>query len=291
MLKLCQRLRWFWHRNQLHRLEQEVRQALARGDLKAVMAGLEQQQQLFAWPFQTEALLFKRNVRPGDPLLALDLLEAIQASAWMRAHQRFYAGIAAAYSTLALDQVNRFERLVDWLHQQVHLDGCASGLLSDRSRNRENTYKQLISARVCLLQYALAERDQSLAQAIAEANLRLLHSLDPKKLPADVLYRSVTNLLRGLLPLSTSLQGCARLVDPLAGLLREIQTLRYRHSRLRTQENHLAMLQLVFQSLHGAFEGESSEQRQERLELMINSSSERVKKGLNEALLEPVADC
>ena len=283
-IHLHQRLRWWWNRAELQRLEQQVKEAVAAAYVLGVITGLERQLHLYDWPFQVEALLFKRKLRPKDPLVALDLLQAMQASSVLRCHQRFYAGIAAAYSALALDQGSRFPALVGWLQQQAHLQAVESVQLADRSRNRENNYKQLISARACLLQFALVDQDQALANAIAEANLAILQRLDPDKLPADVLYRSLTNLLRGLLPLSTSKQGCERLLDQLEGLGKELKRWRYRRPRRLAQENHLAMLELVQQSLRGALDGETIEQCQQRLQLMLNTPAERAQQGLNQWL-------
>ncbi len=281
---LKQRLRWWWSRNELRRLEQQVNQAVAAGDVQGVITVLEYQLHVYDWPFQTEALLFKRKLRPQDPLVALDLLAAMQASSVLRCHQRFYAGIAAAYSALALDQGSRFPALVGWLHQQAQLQADDSVQLADSSRNRENSYKQLISARACLLQFALVDQAHALVDAIAEANLAVLQRLDPDQLPADVLYRSLTNLLRGLLPLSTSKQGCERLLDQLEGLVKELKRRRYRRPRRLAKENHLAMLELVQQSLRGALDGETTEQCQQRLQLMLNTPAERAQQGLKQWL-------
>lgn len=290
MRKPWQWLRWFWCRGALKRLEQRVIDDLAAGDCHAAIAGLERQLQNYDWPFQAESLLFKRKTRPQDPIVALDLLEAMQASCVLRSHHCFYAGIAAAYSALALEQESRLPRLAGWLHQQACLQGVASARLVDRARNRQNTYKQLISARACLLQFAIAEQDQQLAEAIAEANLAVLKGLDLEQLPADVVYRSLTNLQRGLLPLSTTQSGCERLLPLFSGLLKEMQRRRYRQPRRRAQENHLAMLQLGNQCLLEALEGDTPEQRQQRLQLMVNTPSALVQQGLNQ-WLDTFSDC
>ena len=76
---------------------------------------------LYDWPFQVEALLFKRSRRPDSLPLTLALLERLQAAPGLRPHQRVYAGIALAYAALQADDTRRLQELRPWLESVASL--------------------------------------------------------------------------------------------------------------------------------------------------------------------------
>ena len=59
-----QRWRWWWHRRRITQLQEHVQRALQAGAIEEAVGMLELQQGLYDWPFQVEALLFKRRVAP-----------------------------------------------------------------------------------------------------------------------------------------------------------------------------------------------------------------------------------
>jgi hypothetical protein len=147
-------------------------------------------------------------------------------------------------------------------------------------RNREHEFKQMISARVCLLQFALREGDQSLAHRIAQANLYLMQSILWNRLPADVLYRSTSNAVRGLMPLALDPVNLPIFHESLSQLHQELSRPRYRSSISQAKENHLAFLQEVLVLLNTIHtDGRSVQSLQACRQLMINCSAEGVSFG------------
>ena len=80
-----QRWRWWWHRRRIAQLQDHVQRALQAGAIQEAVGMLEEQQGLYDWPFQVEALLFKRSCRPDSLSLTLVLLERLRRQVfWSR---------------------------------------------------------------------------------------------------------------------------------------------------------------------------------------------------------------
>ena len=208
-----QRWRWWWHRRHITQLQEHVQRALQAGAIEEAVGMLELQQGLYDWPFQVEALLFKRSRRPDSLSLTLALLERLQAAPGLRPHQRVYAGIALAYAALQADDIRRLQELRPWLESVASLRRADEPRWCERGvRNRESLFKQRVSARSCLLQCALASSppDRTCIAAIGDASLRTLKQLERGDLEPDVLYRSSSNLVRGVLALPFTPSGRQR---------------------------------------------------------------------------------
>jgi hypothetical protein len=259
--------------------EQQVARCLAAGAIEEALEGLRQQQQ-WCWPFQVERLLFRRQSRPTDPGQALDLLEGLAQRDEFRSDHRFYARIALIHTALSLDDTHTPQPHIVTLTQQAQLNLNDLRSLQGRQRNREHPWKQLISARACLLQWAMADADRTLCSRIAAANLRLISATSWRRLPADVLLRSVSNLIRGLLPLSFDGQDQLPLLQGMQVLQAELIKPRFRKVRQRAKEDHLAQLDAAVSLLQTLLvQGDSPDLRRRRLTLMLNSGSASVLSG------------
>ena len=277
-----QRWRWWWHRRRITQLQEHVQRALQAGAIEEAVGMLELQQGLYDWPFQVEALLFKRSRRPDSLPLTLALLERLQAAPGLRPHQRFYAGIALAYAALQADDTRRLQELRPWLEAVASLETKDEPRWRERGlRNRESLFKQRVSARSCLLQCALASSppDQTCIAAIGDASLRTLKQLERCDLEPDVLYRSSSNLVRGVLALPFTPLRMAEAELQLERLLAWVSQPRCRASRLRAKEDHVQMIRKGLEVLrHGRDQGSASVQRL-RLHLLVNSEAPVVRQG------------
>ena len=277
-----QRWRWWWHRRRITQLQEHVQRALQAGAIEEAVGMLELQQGLYDWPFQVEALLFKRSRRPDSLPLTLALLERLQAAPGLRPHQRFYAGIALAYAALQADDTRRLQELRPWLEAVASLEAKDEPRWRERGvRNRESLFKQRVSARSCLLQCALASSppDQTCIAAIGDASLRTLKQLERCDLEPDVLYRSSSNLVRGVLALPFTPLRMAEAELQLEQLLAWVAHPSFRPVRLRAKEDHVQVIRdglEVFR--HGRDQGSASVQTL-RLHLLVNSEAPAVRQG------------
>lgn len=268
-------VRWK-HRKAILCAEQRVVHCLAEGGIEEALEGLRQQQS-WCWPFQVERLLFRRQSRPSDPGHSLHLLRGLAQMAELRPDHRFYARIALVHTALSLNDTDTLQQHISPLTQQAQLNLCDFSGLQGRQRNREHPWKQLISARACLLQWAMADADRKLCSRIAAANLLLITATSWRRLPADVLLRSVSNLIRGLLPLSFDGQDQLPLLQGLQVMQAELIKPRFRKVRLRAKEDHLAQLDAAVSLLQILLaQGDSPELRRRRLTLMLNSGAASV---------------
>ena len=276
---LLQRLCWWWHRQELEAWQLVAKDALAIQDLGGVLHAFAQQQR-FEWPYQIEGLLFDRMSRPTDDTFTLALLRGVEALPHLRDHHRFYAAVAAGYLALMSDDEKALEGLRLEIEIRAGLDQICMPFRGSGHRNREHEFKQMISARVCLLQFALREGDQSLAHRIAQANLYLMKSILWNRPPADVLYRSTSNAVRGLMPLALDPVNLPIFHESLSQLHQELSRPRYRSSISQAKENHLAFLQEVLVLLNTIHtDGRSVQSLQACRQLMINCSAEGVSFG------------
>lgn len=276
------RLRWWWHRRSIAQLQDRVQRALQAGAIEDAVGCLEEQQSRYDWPFQVEELLFKRSLRPSSPLLTLALLERLQAATGIRSHQRIYAGIALAYAALQADDTRRLQQLRPWLESVASLETTEEPCWRERgARNRESRFKQRVSARSCLLQCALASfpLDRACVVAIGDASLRALKQLQPGDLEPDVLYRSSSNLVRGVLALPLTPTRMAEAEVQLERLLAWVTQSRCRPSRLRAKEDHVQIVRGGLEVLQrGRDQGLASVQTL-HLHLLVNSEAPAVRQG------------
>jgi hypothetical protein len=277
-----QRWRWWWYRRRIAQLQDHVQRALQAGAIEEAVGMLELQQGLYDWPFQVEALLFKRSRRPDSLSLTLALLERLQAAPGLRPHQRVYAGIALAYAALQADDTLRLQELRPWLESVASLGRVDEPRWSERGvRNRESLFKQRVSARSCLLQCALASSppDRTCIAAIGEASLRTLKQLESGDLEQDVLYRSSSNLVRGVLALPFTSPWMAEAELQLEQLLAWVAHPSFRPVRLRAKEDHVQVIRDGLEVLrHGRDQGSASVQTL-RLHLLVNSEAPAVRQG------------
>ncbi len=276
------RWRWWWHRRRILQLQDSAQRALQAGAIDEAVGWLEEQQNRYDWPFQVEDLLFKRSRRPASLQLTLALLERLQAAPGIRPHQRVYAGIALAYAALKADDTRRLQELRPWLESVASLGDKQVPRWRERGeRNRESRFKQRVSARSCLLQCALASSppDRVCIAAIGEASLRALKHLDPDDLEPDVLYRSASNLVRGLLALSLNTTRIVEAEEQLERLLAWVVQPRFRPYRLRAKEDHVQAIRGGLEVLRrGRDQGFASVQTL-RLHLLLNSEAPAVRQG------------
>ena len=277
-----QRWRWWWHRRRITQLQEHVQRALQAGAIEEAVGMLELQQGLYDWPFQVEELLFKRSRRPDSLSLTLALLERLQAAPGLRPHQRVYAGIALAYAALQADDTRRLQELRPWLEAVASLGATDEPRWRERgARNRESRFKQRVSARSCLLQCALATSppDRACIAAIGDASLRALKHLQPDDLELDVLYRSCSNLVRGVLALPFTPPRMAEAEVQLERLLAWVSQPRCRASRRRAKEDHVQAIQGGLEVLRrGRDQGLASTQTL-HLHLLVNSDAPAVRQG------------
>ena len=277
-----QRLRWWWYRRRIAQLQDHVQRALQAGAIEEAVGMLEQQQGLYDWPFQVEELLFKRSRRPDSLSLTLALLERLQAAPGLRPHQRVYAGIALAYAALQADDTLRLQELRPWLESVASLGRVDEPRWCERGvRNRESLFKQRVSARSCLLQCALASSppDRTCIAAIGDASLRTLKQLESGDLEPDVLYRSSSNLVRGVLALPFTPLRMAEAELQLEQLLAWVTHPSFRPFRQRAKEDHVQVIRDGLEVLRlGRDQGSASVQTL-RLHLMVNSEAPAVRQG------------
>lgn len=277
-----QRWRWWWHRRHIVQLQDSVQRALQAGAIDEAVGWLEEQQNRYDWPFQVDDLLFKRSRRPASLPLTLALLERLQAAPGIRPHQRVYAGIALAYAALKADDTRRLQELRPWLESVASLGENQEPRWRERGgRNRESRFKQRVSARSCLLQCALASTppDRACVAAIGDATLRALKHLQPDDLEPDVLYRSASNLVRGVLALPPTSTRMAEAEVQLERLLAWVVQPRFRPYRLRAKEDHVQAIRGGLEVLRrGRDQGFASVQTL-RLHLLLNSEAPAVRQG------------
>ena len=277
-----QRWRWWWHRRRITQLQEHVQRALQAGAIEEAVGVLELQQGLYDWPFQVEALLFKRSRRPDSLPLTLALLERLQAAPGLRPHQRFYAGIALAYAALQADDTRRLQELRPWLEAVASLEAKDEPRWRERGvRNRESLFKQRVSARSCLLQCALASSppDQTCIAAIGDASLRTLKQLERCDLEPDVLYRSSSNLVRGVLALPFTPLRMAEAELQLEKLLAWVAHPSFRPFRQRAKEDHVQVIRDGLEVLRLGLDQGFASVETLRLHLLVNSEAPAVRQG------------
>ena len=277
-----QRWRWWWHRRRITQLQEHVQRALQAGAIEEAVGMLELQQGLYDWPFQVEALLFKRSRRPDSLLLTLALLERLQAAPGLRPHQRFYAGIALAYAALQADDTRRLQELRPWLEAVASLEAKDEPRWRERGvRNRESLFKQRVSARSCLLQCALASSppDQTCIAAIGDASLRMLKQLERCDLEPDVLYRSSSNLVRGVLALPFTPLRMPEAELQLEKLLAWVAHPSFRPFRQRAKEDHVQVIRDGLEVLRLGLDQGFASVETLRLHLLVNSEAPAVRQG------------
>ena len=277
-----QRWRWWWHRRRITQLQEHVQRALQAGAIEEAVGMLELQQGLYDWPFQVEALLFKRSRRPDSLPLTLALLERLQAAPGLRPHQRVYAGIALAYAALLADDTRRLQELRPWLESVASLGRADEPRWRERGvRNRESLFKQRVSARSCLLQCALASSspDQTCIAAIGDASLRTLKQLERCDLEPDVLYRSSSNLVRGVLALPFTPLRMREAELQLEKLLAWVAHPSFRPFRQRAKEDHVQVIQDGLEVLRLGLDQGFASVETLRLHLLVNSEAPAVRQG------------
>ena len=277
-----QRWRWWWHRRRITQLQEHVQRALQAGAIEEAVGMLELQQGLYDWPFQVEALLFKRSRRPDSLPLTLALLERLQAAPGLRPHQRFYAGIALAYAALQADDTRRLQELRPWLEAVASLEAKDEPRWRERGvRNRESLFKQRVSARSCLLQCALASSppDQTCIAAIGDASLRTLKQLERCDLEPDVLYRSSSNLVRGVLALPFTPLRMREAELQLEKLLAWVAHPSFRPFRQRAKEDHVQVIRDGLEVLRLGLDQGFASVETLRLHLLVNSEAPAVRQG------------
>ena len=277
-----QRWRWWWHRRRITQLQEHVQRALQAGAIEEAVGVLELQQGLYDWPFQVEALLFKRSRRPDSLPLTLALLERLQAAPGLRPHQRFYAGIALAYAALQADDTRRLQELRPWLEAVASLEAKDEPRWRERGvRNRESLFKQRVSARSCLLQCALASSppDQTCIAAIGDASLRTLKQLERCDLEPDVLYRSSSNLVRGVLALPFTPLRMPEAELQLEKLLAWVAHPSFRPFRQRAKEDHVQVIRDGLEVLRLGLDQGFASVETLRLHLLVNSEAPAVRQG------------
>ena len=279
---LIRRLVWHLRRRPIKRLELQVKKHLADQDVAAAVLVLEKLQRDYQWPFQAESLLFKRDRRPWDMEQTLHLLDAMRVSDGLLEHQRFYAGIALVYAALRKDDQHRLRMIRPWLVDVARLNQPLEQFAESRARNRESKFKQIVSARGCLLQDFFAQgqqQDDSIIIAIGKSNLSLLESTDLRRISADALFRSTSNLIRGLLVLQNSDNQLLRACSQVERLQVTFEERRFRRVILDANEDHLAALKVAHAFFIALLNGDSCDFRLSWIELMVNSSAPAVAVG------------
>ena len=279
--RLYRRLLWWLSYKQIKASELSVEAAIDSDDIHSALRILEYQNCKYQWHFQVDKFVFRPECRPTDFNKALTLLIGIHKCGAHLLHQRFYAGIAAIYISMQLKDSVGLAGLRPWLFRQAGLTSSEQIAFRPHWRNRECPYKQIISARACLLQLSLAEGRTAAKtiELIGHANLRTLNAMPFKEVSADVLYRSTTNLLRGLLCLSFNRLECHQLSNSLNRLLIELECGRYRRPAEQAKENHLGLLIEVLGLIKLAMTSDSQALREKRLSIMINIATPCVTNG------------
>ena len=285
--RLCRHFLWWFNYSEIKASEYSVDAAIDCGEMHTALKLLQFQLYKYQWHFQVERFVFIPDCRPADLRKSFDLLVGIHEAETFLPHQCFYAGISAIYTSIELlGSIDSADDLRPWLFRQACLTNSPQMVFSPHWRNRECPYKQVISARACLLQLLLAEGSSSVEtiEAIGKANLRILNEMPFREVSADVLYRSTTNLLRGLLCLSFNRLGCHQLRNPLIRLRIELENGRYRRPLREAKENHLSLLIEVLELVDLAMTSDSQALRQKRLSIMINTTTPSILNGAREWL-------
>ena len=279
--RLYRRFLWWLSYNSIRASECSVEAAIHADDIPSALRLLEYQQFQYQWHFQVERFVFRPDCRPADPDKALTLLAGIYKCEALLPHQCFYAGISAIYISIQLQRPLGLDGLRPWLFKQAGLTSSDQIVFSPHWRNRECPYKQTISARACLLQLVLAEGRTATKtiKSIGKANLRILNAMSFREVSADVLYRSTTNLLRGLLCLSFNRVECHQLCNSLNRLRVELECGRYQRPAQEAKENHLGLLIEALGLLNLAMTSDTQSLRKKRLSIMINIDTPWVAEG------------
>lgn len=278
------RLVWFLNRRTIRSLEKQVPVMVAESDAGGVIALLEKLQSYYHWPFQTEYLVFKRATRPCSVELTVRLLSGVHFSSALLPHQTFYAGIALMHETIRQRDSQYPSKLVSWLLSVCELDRDPCPYVDLNSRNRESGFKQLISARSCLLQYCFAQQSGSVDDLIEEiglSNLVLMESSSFSDISADVLYRSVSNLMRGLLTMTFYPSMLKRLLLQIDRLFLEIQRPRYFVASMQAHEDHLFFLKQCNELVLDFSNGLSLDSCCRLKQLILNCSADYVHDGFD----------
>lgn len=281
---LIRRLAWCFGRRAIKRLESQVKQCLDDQDVEKAVLALEKLQRDYQWPFKAESLLFRRDRRPLDMEQTLHLLDAMRASDELLEHQQFYAGIAYAYAAIRKGDQDRLKVIRPWLVDVAKLNQTIDQFAEIRTRNRESRFKQLVSARGCLLQDYFAQsqrRDDSIPVAISMSNLSLLEALDLNRVSADALFRSTSNLMRGLLVLKKNDKQLLRACVQVERLQVAFAERRFRRVIVVANEDHLASLKVAHAFFTALLAGDICSFRLPWIGLMVNSPAPAVAVGAN----------
>ena len=279
---LIRRLVWRLRRRPIKRLELQVKKHLADQDAPAAVLALEKLQRDYQWPFQAESLLFKRDRRPWDMEQTLHLLDAMRVSDGLLEHQQFYAGIAYAYAAIRTGDQDRLKVIRPWLVDVAKLNQSIEPFAEIRTRNRESRFKQIVSARGCLLQDYFGQsqrKDDFIPVAIGMSNLSLLEALDLNRVSADALFRSTSNLMRGLLVLKKDDKQLLRACAQVERLQVAFAERRFRRVIVVANEDHLASLKVAHAFFTALLAGDICSFRLSWIGLMVNSPAPAVAVG------------
>ena len=120
-------------------------------------------------------------------------------------------------------------------------------------------------------------------QHIARANLELLETLPWTKLPADVLLRSTTNLVKALLPCCVLEQQRGRLQACLSRLEQHLRGARFDALRSAAREDHLTFLRSVLAWLDAVkTNGESNELLNQLRPWLLSNDAASVRAGVQQ---------
>ena len=279
---LIRRLAWCFGRRAIKRLESQVKQCLDDQDVAKAVLALEKLQRDYQWPFKAESLLFRRDRRPLDMEQTLHLPDAMRASDELLEHQQFYAGIAYAYAAIRKGDQDRLKVIRPWLVDVAKLNQSIDQFAEIRTRNRESRFKQIVSARGCLLQDYFAQsqqKDDSIPVAISMSNLSLLEALDLNRVSADALFRSTSNLMRGLLVLKKNDKQLLRACVQVERLQVAFAERRFRRVIVVANEDHLASLKVAHAFFTALLAGDICSFRLPWIGLMVNSPAPAVAVG------------
>ena len=276
---ILRRLRSWRYRHRCELISKQIDTALWKHDLTSALEGLEQQLHLDCSQY-VERLLFERNSRPKSFRFCLDLFMGMSVMSRLRDHHQFYLIIAASHVALRLDDVACLFHLRQRLVELACINGASVKVLTRRGRNREHPFKRLISARSCLLQVELREKNVSACLHIAFQNLELLEILQWGDLPPDVLLRSTTNLVKSILPCCLIAQQRQRVQASLLQLEQWISKDCFDEFRRLAKEDHLAYLCIVLDWLEAVkIEGESIELLEQLWNLLPSNDAPAVLAG------------
>ena len=278
--RVWRRLRGWRYRGRCAELSHQIDLALQNHDLGCALQGLEQQLRLDCF-HHVERLLFARQSRPASQRLNLNLFKAMANLPNLPEHHQFYLLVATAHSALRLDDTDCLSQLKPLLSQAACLQNTSTRNLIVSGRNREHPFKQLISARSCLLQMELREQDMKACYRIALANLELIETLPWKNLPPDVLLRSTTNLVKGLLPCCLLEPQRERVQISLFRLEQQLSGSRFDALRRSAREDHVTFLRSVLVWLDAVkAQGESTDLLDQLRPLLLSNDASSVWAGL-----------